>query len=217
MDASPDRKPLHSATGRALLRPDYLRRRPPPVPPDAPCGPPAGSCRRGSSRHARSPWAAPRPPARTDPDRRPAQATPRSRTRRGIPATRLATPDTGPAAPGASTPRRPTAGAATAGPPAGGPEPGLAGLPPLPVTRLPLRIRQRHDHSTPLRNGPVTGGSAPNVSDIERRRPRGQQRTRSTAAGGGHQRRFPVVPLLTTTTPAEGGVVRAPDPALAGS
>ena len=29
------------------------------------------------------------------------------------------------------------------------PGPGLAGLPPLPVTRLPLRVRQRHDYSTP--------------------------------------------------------------------
>ena len=45
-----------------------------------------------------------------------------------------------------------------------GAAPGLVGLPPLPVTRLPLRVRQRHDHSTPLRNGPVTGGSAPGRS-----------------------------------------------------
>ena len=43
-----------------------------------------------------------------------------------------------------------------------------------PVTRLPLRVRQRHDHSTPLRNGPVTGGSAPGRSrTVERRRARG--------------------------------------------
>ena len=122
------------------------------------------ACRRWSSRHARSPWEAQRPPVPTGPDRRSDRATPRSRTRRGIPATRPATPGTGPAAPGASAPRRPTAVAATSGPPAGGPDPGLAGLPPLPITRLPLRARQRHNHSTPLRNGPVTGGSAPGRS-----------------------------------------------------
>ena len=45
-----------------------------------------------------------------------------------------------------------------------GADPGLVGLPPLPVTRLRLRVRQGHDHSTPLRNGPVTGGSTPGRS-----------------------------------------------------
>ena len=66
--------------------------------------PPRGSCRRRSSRHARSPWVARRPPAPTGPARRPTRATPRSRTRRRMPATRPATPGTGPAAPGASAP-----------------------------------------------------------------------------------------------------------------
>ena len=49
--------------------------------PGSPSWPPTGSCRRWSSRHARSPWAARQPPVPTDPDRRPARATPRSRTR----------------------------------------------------------------------------------------------------------------------------------------
>ena len=132
--------------------------------PGSPSWPPTGSCRRWSSRHARSPWAARQPPVPTDPDRRPARATPRSRTRRGIPATRPATPGTGPAAPGASAPRRSIAVAAISGPPAGGTGSGTRRPSPLPVTRLPLRVRQRHDYSTLLRNGPVTGGSAPGRS-----------------------------------------------------
>ena len=131
-----------------------------------------------SSRHARSPWAVRRPPVPIGPDRRPARATPRSRTRRGIPATLPATPDTGHAV------ALQTAWVGVAG--RGGqlvlqhqerpyrvvallwrpavPDPSRAGLPPFPVTRLSLRVRQRHDYSTPLRNGPVTGGSAPGRS-----------------------------------------------------
>ena len=76
-------------------------------------------CRR-ASRHARSPWAARQPPVPTDPDRKPARATPRSRTRRGTAATRPATPGTVPAIPGASAPRRSTAVASTSGLLAGG-------------------------------------------------------------------------------------------------
>ena len=50
--------------------------------------------------------------------------------------------------------------------------PGLASLPPLPVTRLPLRVRQHHKTSvTPLRNGP--GNTANTV------------RPRDDPAGGG--------------------------------
>ena len=84
------------------------------------------------------------PPVPTDPDRKPARATPRSRTRRGTAATRPATPGTVPAIPGASAPRRPTA---VPRPPVcwpAVPDPGFAGLPSLPVTCLPLRVRQRH-------------------------------------------------------------------------
>ena len=54
------------------------------------------------------------------------------------------------------------------------PDPGLAGLSPLPVTRLPLRVRQRHDHPTPLRNGTGEGGSVPGTS-----------RRFTTSTGGG--------------------------------
>ena len=50
--------------------------------------------------------------------------------------------------------------------------PGLASLPPLPVTRLPLRVRQHHKTSaTPLRNGRGT--------------PRTPVRPRDDPAGGG--------------------------------
>ena len=56
--------------------------------PGAGSWPPTRGCRRRSSRHARSPWADRHPPAPTGPVRRPVRATPRSRTRRGIPATR---------------------------------------------------------------------------------------------------------------------------------
>ena len=76
--------------------------------------------RASASRHARSLWAARQPPVPTDPDRRPARATPRSRTRQAIPATRPATPGTVPATPGASAPRRSTAVAAICGPLADG-------------------------------------------------------------------------------------------------
>ena len=62
------------------------------------------------------------------------------------------------------------------------PGPGLAGLPAAPpVTRLPLRVRQRHDYSTPLRNGPMTGGSVPGRSRRLATAGSGQQRTGSTA------------------------------------
>ena len=45
--------------------------------------------------------------------------------------------------------------------------PGLASLPPLPVTRLPLRVRQHHKTSvTPLRNGP---GNTANTGPPARR------------------------------------------------
>ena len=49
-----------------------------------------------------------------------------------------------------------------------------------PVTRLPLRVGQRHDHSTPLRNGPVTGGSGPGRSRLSSDGGLGAQRTGST-------------------------------------
>ena len=118
---------------------------------------PEACCRRFSG-HARTPWEARLPPGPTDRVRRPARAAPRSRSRRGMPATRPATPDNGPAASGASALRRATAGSR---PPVHGPavpKPGLASLPTRPITRLPLRVRQCHDYSSPLRNGPVTGG-----------------------------------------------------------
>ena len=45
--------------------------------------------------------------------------------------------------------------------------PGLASLPPLPITRLPLRVRQHHKTiATPLRNGP---GNTPNTGPPARR------------------------------------------------
>ena len=45
--------------------------------------------------------------------------------------------------------------------------PGLASLPPLPITRLPLRVRQHHKTiATPLRNGP---GHTPNTGPPARR------------------------------------------------
>ncbi|MCY4123309.1 MAG: hypothetical protein OXG72_20565, partial [Acidobacteria bacterium] len=64
--------------------------------------------------------------------------------------------------------------------------------PPLPVTRLPLRIRQRHDHSTPLRNGPVTGARPPtfatsSVGGLGANSGPGAQ-PRGAGAGGGFQR-----------------------------
>ena len=131
--------------------------------PGSPSWPPTGSCRRRSSRHARSPWAARQPPAPTDPDRLLEQLRGRGpgegfrqrvpplpvlvlqrqeRLHRVVPLLWPRSPVRRPAVPG----------------------PGLAGLPPLPVTRLPLRVRQRHDYSSLLRNGPVSGGSAPGRS-----------------------------------------------------
>ena len=131
--------------------------------PGSPSWPPTGSCRRRSSRHARSPWAARQPPAPTDPDRLLEQLRGRGpgegfrqrvpplpvlvlqrqeRLHRVVPLLWPRSPVRRPAVPG----------------------PGLAGLQPLPVTRLPLRVRQRHDYSTLLRNGPVSGGSAPGRS-----------------------------------------------------
>ena len=134
--------------------------------------PSRGSCRRWSSRHARSPGAARQPPVPTDPDRRPARVTPRSRTRRGIPATRPATPDTGPAAPGASAPRRSTAVAAISGPPADGtgagthrPSAAPDNAPAAPRSSMP------QGYSMPLRNGPEKGGSALGVAGRSRGRP----------------------------------------------
>ena len=45
--------------------------------------------------------------------------------------------------------------------------PGLASLPPLPITRLPIRVRQHHKTiATPLRNGP---GNTPNTGPPARR------------------------------------------------
>ena len=108
-----------------------------------------------ASRHARSPWAARQPPVPTDPDRRPARATPRSRTRQAIPATRPATPGTVPATPGASAPRRSTAVAAISGPLADGTGSGIRQPSAAPVN-VPAAPRSStpHDHAAPLRNGP---------------------------------------------------------------
>ncbi len=108
----------------------------------------------GASRHARSPWAARPPRVPTDPGRRPARATPRSRTRRAIPATPPATPGTVPATPGASAPRRSTAVAAISGLLAGGTGPGIRRLSAAPgnVPAAP-RSSAPQDNSTPLRNG----------------------------------------------------------------
>ena len=102
-----------------------------------------GVCRR-ASRHARSLWAVRQPPVPTDPDRKPARATPRSRSRPAIPATHPATPGTVPATPGASARRRSTAVAATPVRWPTVPDPGFAGPPPLPVTCLPLGVGQLH-------------------------------------------------------------------------
>ena len=115
------------------------------------------SCRRASC-HARSPWAARQPPVPTDPDRRPARATPRSRTRQAIPARRPATPGTVPATPGASAPRRSTAVAAISGPLADGTGSGIR-RPSAAPGNVPAAPRSStpHDYATPLRNGP--GGS----------------------------------------------------------
>ena len=89
------------------------------------------------------------------------RATPRSRTRRWMPATRLATPGTGPATPGAPALRRSTAGAAISGLPAGGTGPG---------TRRPSAAR----------------GSAPVAAPRPRRRGRCRRLSRRTAFARRH-------------------------------
>ena len=109
--------------------------------------------------HARSLWAARQPPVPTDPVRRPARATPRSRIRPAMSARRRATPGTVPATPGASARRRSTAVAAISGPLADGTGFGIRQPCAAPVTCLPLRVRQRHTTTpTPLRNGARESG-----------------------------------------------------------
>ena len=154
--------------------------------------PPTGE-RSGSSRHVRSPWAARQPPAPSGPDRRFARATRRSRTRRGIPATRPATPGTGPAAPRVSAPRRSTAVAAIFGPPAGGTGSGTR-RPAVAPGSAPAAPRSStpQDNSTPLRNGPGPASHFPRNGCSTSRNRCSTSAERDTTRDGGHESGFPV-------------------------
>ena len=113
----------------------------------------------GHSRHARNPWGVRQSRVPTDPDRRPARATPRSPTRQGIPATRPATAGTVPATPGAFAPRHSTVAGAISGPMAGGTGCG-ARRPCAAPGNVPAAVRSSGPcvYPAPLRNGPGKAG-----------------------------------------------------------
>ena len=81
------------------------------------------------------------------------------------------------------------------------PKPGLASLPTRPIARLPLRVRQRHDYSSPLRNGPVTGGLRRHPRRRGRRRARGHSGPGARPRGAGASGDFGRNPVRSVRVP----------------